>query len=50
VVRALAVILYPALKAEDVILVDDAGKVTFFICWFTGPPTWNSGISKRNKN
>jgi hypothetical protein len=22
----------------------------FFICWFTGPPTWNSGISEKNKN
>jgi hypothetical protein len=20
----------------------------FFICWFTGPPTWNSGISEKN--
>jgi hypothetical protein len=22
----------------------------FFICWFMGPPTWNSGISEKNKN
>jgi hypothetical protein len=22
----------------------------FFICWFTGPPTWNSGKSEKNKN
>jgi hypothetical protein len=20
----------------------------FFICWFTGPATWNSGISEKN--